>query len=371
MGGVGYGLRTSKHINPMNPASYSNMDSLTFLFDVGATLQLSLLNDEKNSHRNLNGNLMYLAMQFPLSRNMAMSAGILPYSHTGYSFNLLNDEDGISHSDYFFGKGGLNEVYVGWSINIWKKRLTLGTNVSYLFGIIEHNSEIRTNMSEVRTLYTTKKMNLRKLKYDLGVQYTHPLSRADRMTFGLAYSPKLRLSSVLYDLLSSNDPYFTPSGLIQSDTLHNQKFDIPHSIGIGTSYERENKITVAADLSFQQWSKALYNGENNIFKDRIKFVVGGEYIPNILARKYLSSIRYRAGLNYSNSYLQVNGSGYNEYGVSVGVGLPMLDNRSFINISFEYVNVAPKVKSLINEQYFRCTLSFTFNEMWFRKLRMD
>ena len=35
MGGVGYGLRSPKQINPMNPASYSCMDSLTFLFDFG------------------------------------------------------------------------------------------------------------------------------------------------------------------------------------------------------------------------------------------------------------------------------------------------------------------------------------------------
>ena len=39
MGGVGIGLRSPKQINPMNPASYSCMDSLTFIFDFGASLQ--------------------------------------------------------------------------------------------------------------------------------------------------------------------------------------------------------------------------------------------------------------------------------------------------------------------------------------------
>ena len=41
MGGVGIGLRSSKQINPMNPASYSCMDSLTFLFDFGVAGQVS------------------------------------------------------------------------------------------------------------------------------------------------------------------------------------------------------------------------------------------------------------------------------------------------------------------------------------------
>ena len=37
MGGIGIGLRSKKQINPMNPASYSCMDSMTFIFDFGAS----------------------------------------------------------------------------------------------------------------------------------------------------------------------------------------------------------------------------------------------------------------------------------------------------------------------------------------------
>ena len=43
-------------------------------------------------------------------------------------------------------------------------------------------------------------------------------------------------------------------------------------------------------------------------------------------------------------YLRMNwtdanpsGDGYNEIGASLGLGLPLIDNRSLINISFEYV----------------------------------
>ena len=35
MGGIAYGLRDGLHINAANPASYSAVDSLTFLFDAG------------------------------------------------------------------------------------------------------------------------------------------------------------------------------------------------------------------------------------------------------------------------------------------------------------------------------------------------
>ena len=365
MGGIGYGLRTSKQINPMNPASYSSMDSLTFLFDVGATLQYSMLEDQTNSHSNINGNLMYLAMQFPLSRTIAMSAGILPYSHTGYKFSALNRTDELMHEDLFSGKGGLNEVFAGVSKDIWEKRLSIGANVGYLFGIIEHKSSITYASSNVDNIYTLEKMNLRNFKYELGVQYTHPLSKTERMTFGLTYSPKIKFSSVSYNLLSS-DSYFL-SGILKADTIYNQGYELPNALGLGASYVKDNKMILAADVSWQGWSKARFGGENNTFNNRLKIAAGGEYIPNEFTRRYLSRVRYRAGLNYSNSYLQVNGSGYKEFGVTLGAGFPMIDNRSYINASFEYVKVTPDIKTLINEQYFRFTLSFTFNEFWFYK----
>jgi len=367
MGGIGYGLRSSKQINPMNPASYSSMDSLTFLFDVGASLQLSLLNNEENSHRNLNGNLMYLAMQFPLSDRIAMSAGLLPYSHTGYTMSVLNEKDEISHMDTYSGKGGLNDVYLGLSIDIWKKRLALGANISYMFGTIEHNSAVSYygGTQSISNLYTTQKVNLRNFKFDVGLQYTHPLSKTERLIFGTAFSPGIKLSAVNYDIISSD------AGVLSADTVHNLKFNLPNTLGIGVSYEKDYKLLVAADLTWQEWSKAHFGDYTEDFKDRLKFIIGGEYIPNNFTRQYLSRVRYRAGFHYSNSYLRFNGLGYNEYGVSIGAGFPMIDNRSFINTSFEYVKVAPEAKSLINEQYFRFTLSFTFNEFWFFKLRMD
>ena len=64
--------------------------------------------------------------------------------------------------------------------------------------------------------------------------------------------------------------------------------------------------------------------------------------------------------------------GYNEIGASLGLGLPLIDNRSLINISFEYVKKKPEVKmNMIDEQYFRFTVNYTFNEAWFMKFKVD
>ena len=45
MGGIGLGLRNPQMINPMNPASFSSVDSMTFMFDMGVNGQISWFKD--------------------------------------------------------------------------------------------------------------------------------------------------------------------------------------------------------------------------------------------------------------------------------------------------------------------------------------
>ncbi|MDR2138349.1 MAG: hypothetical protein LBP50_02200 [Tannerella sp.] len=371
MGGTGYGLRSSRQINPMNPASYSSMDSLTFLFDAGASMYFSRYNDGTNRQKNINGNLEYFALQFPLWKNrIAMSAGILPYSHVGYDFITVN-ESAVTYPEHFSGTGGLNEVYAGLSLEIWKKRLSVGANIAYLFGNIDHRSVTSLSSSVSTTasdIYTMKQVDVHNMKYDFGLQYTHPVSKVERVTLGVAYSPKMRLKTTSYDLVSFNSTF---TQMITADTAWNRGFDLPHSLGAGLSYVKDNKLMLAADVTCQFWSQAKFFDRTDDFNDRIKVAAGGEYIPDNFTRLYLNRVRYRAGVHYSNSYMKFKGSGYNEYGACLGAGFPMLDNRSFINASIEYVRVVPETKALISEQYFRITVSYTFNERWFAKLKLE
>jgi hypothetical protein len=366
MGGLGYGLRSSKQINPLNPASYTSMDSLTFLFDFGIAGQMSWFDDGVNKEKHTNGNLEYVAMQFPIHRRLAVSAGILPYSYVGYNFgSQLTSPGGIAYTEQYIGSGGLNEVYAGLSIDIWKKRLSLGANVGYLFGNVSHSQVLYFDQSNITS--RVQKLEIHDVKLDLGIQYTHPLSANEHLTFGIAFSPKKKLNTTSSDITVSG------SSALGSDTtiLNNQSFDIPNSFGVGVSYVKHNKLTLAADLLYETWDQARFFDREGSFKDRIRVAVGGEYIPNYQNRAFLSRVRYRAGLHYSNSYLRIDDAGYNEMGAGIGLGLPLIDNRSYLNLSFEYVKIKPEVRPLIDEQYFRLTVNYTFNERWFLKLKFD
>ena len=364
MGGVGIGLRSSKQINPMNPASYSSMDSLTFLFDFGASAQLSWFNDGVNTQNDVNGNVEYMAMQFPVHKQAAMSIGLLPFSHVGYNFGELKTLNEQQYTEQFSGVGGLNHLYAGLSIEIWKKRLSVGTNINYLFGSNTHEALTRYVALNSTAVSSTKKLKVSDVNFDFGLQYTHPLSKTDNVIFGLTFSPKKRLNNTTYETISTGTE-------VVADTITGSAYDKPTEFGFGASYVKTNKLLVAADFSFQEWNKASFAGKNNVFKNRSKISAGFEYIPNLYSRPYLNRMRYRAGVNYTNSYILVNGNGYNEFGATVGVGLPISDMRSFINVSVEYVKINADYKTMIDESYLRFTMSYTFNEFWFFKRKVD
>jgi hypothetical protein len=365
MGGVGVGLRSSKQINPMNPASYSSMDSLTFLFDFGASAQMSRFNDGTNKQRDFNGNVEYMAMQFPLFKQGGLSVGLLPYSAVGYRYGEDKSSNGQNYTEIFYGSGGLNQLYSGLSIEVWKKRLSIGANINYVFGSIAHNSLISyPSGSNLTNLGKSEFFRINQAAYDFGLQYVHPLSKTDHLTVGLTYTPKKQMKIDTYDIVDHGQDS-------SIDTIAGVAFDLPLGYGFGASYVRENKFIAAADFSFQEWKDVSFHGKPNQFGNRSKISAGVEFIPNLFSRPYYNRMRYRAGVNYTNSYILINGGGYKEYGATAGVGFPISDHRSFINLSIDYVNIRPDVKTLISESYLRMTVSFTFNEYWFFKMRMN
>lgn len=83
MNGLGIGFREHNQVNFINPASYSAMDSLMFLFDIGMSGQIT--NFEENGHK-LNANnadFEYAVAGFRATENLGVSFGILPFTNVG------------------------------------------------------------------------------------------------------------------------------------------------------------------------------------------------------------------------------------------------------------------------------------------------
>ena len=109
MGGVGIAMQNGRQINVMNPASYSQVDSLTFLWDIGLDLTNSWSTEGSKHGYNLGGGLDYITMEFRLAKNLGAAIGVVPFSSVGYTFGG-EIENGL---DSRTGSGGLSELFAG------------------------------------------------------------------------------------------------------------------------------------------------------------------------------------------------------------------------------------------------------------------
>ncbi|MCU6769272.1 hypothetical protein OCV73_10010 [Barnesiella propionica] len=365
MGGVGYAMQGKRQINVMNPASYASMDSLTFLFDMGINYQSIWSKENSVSEQSQGGGLDYITMQFPLGRYMGGSIGLLPYSSVGYAFgkSISNGSDSRS------GEGGISQLYIGVSGRLWK-RLSLGVNVGYLFGNIVNNIYATTDGSSQGLFETT--MAVKDFHLQFGLQYTHPFNKKNKATVGLVYSPS---KSLLGKATSST--YDLTAGTSTLDTTVNMKnnYKLPHTFGAGISYIYDNRLTIGLDATYQNWADMpYYNVSTNSgysLNNRYKLALGAEYLPSLMSGGYVQHIRYRVGGFYNRSYLNIRGNDLNEYGVSCGFGFPLRNDKSIVNLSFEYVNRQGSPSKLIKEDFFRISLGITFNEMWFWQRKFE
>ncbi|MCM1378387.1 MAG: hypothetical protein NC097_01330 [Clostridium sp.] len=374
MGGIGYAMQSGRQINVMNPASYASTDSLTFLFDLGADLSFINSKEGSISDHATGGGLDYLTMQFPISKHFGGSFGLLPYSGVGYAFGNEVEHGALENQ----GSGGINMAYLGFAGRI--KGLSVGVNVSYNFGNIIN--DVYTNPSnQGRTLFEHV-MQIRDWDINIGAQYALNLTKTDRIVLGVVYSPKKSLHGKSWATVQELTQESMP------DTVGYLKmgsnYYTPTSIGGGISYRhlRSSRFTAEVDVLWQQWSKAKYSAmydierpENIIFQgmkfdDRLKISAGVEYVPKVRG-SYLQRMAYRLGGFYNDDYINIMGNRVREYGLSCGFGFHTPQDKTIINLGFEWRHRQAHPQPMITENYFNITLGVNFNELWFyqRKIK--
>jgi hypothetical protein len=363
MGGVSVGVRNGYTINTVNPASYSAVDSMTFMFDMGASGLISKFTDNSGSNTKKNANLEYITMQFPITKSLGFSAGVQPYSFMGYNFNynrtIIQEKDStITSNENHNGSGGFNQVYTGISAKLIN-HIAVGINAYYLYGSINNNkTQVMNFPSESKTETNTEtnsvKANNFRLRY--GVQFYNTFSEKHDLTLGLIYEQKAILKGNFKSIF--NDSISNTNG-----------FEIPAVFGAGLYYTYDKRLSTGLDYTFQNWKDIQYFGKTGTLENRSKIAWGAEYLPNFRGRKYYERVRYRMGLNISDAYITVeNQSLPKNLGLSFGFGLPLRNTATILNTSFEYGKVG--TTSLLREDIYKLTFNIVFNEHWFFKRKL-
>ena len=368
MGGIGAGFRYPNTLNLKNPASYSAVDTLTFIADIGFSLQNGNFSENGVRVNARNAYISHMAMQFRILPKVGMTVGFMPFSNVGYSFSntelIRRDEDGeITATNTYSGTGGVRQFMggLGWRPTRW---LSAGINASYLLGDITHSVSNTYSTSDVQSRYKTYYADMAALKLDFGLQGTLAFHDDNSLVLGVSFTPAQKLEC---------DTYVTDEHS-RSDTVWiDNAFSLPELLSAGFTYKWKNRM-IGADVSYQTWSKASFFGRKT-GSDRLSVAAGFMIKPEELGRTLLKRTSYQVGLNASQSYFSVGGAkGPMQFGVSAGFSMPITtsyNSMSYLHVSGEYVRVQPMEKGMITENYIRLNLSVTFMERWFMKLMVD
>ena len=359
MNGLGIGYRNGTQVNILNPASYSAIDSLTFLFDAGMSAQITNFEENGKKINANNANFEYAVGGFRLMKHLGVSFGILPFTNVGYSYSSTSKIDDISATTFtntYSGSGGLHQVFVGFGWELFKG-LSIGVNGAYLWGKYEKSIVNSYSDTYVNTLSKYYTANITNYKVDFGVQTVLPLSKKNTLTIGATYGLQHKLGADPQCQIISRNSQTSVSDT--ATVVAKNGLELPAMISAGLMFNFNNKLKIGADYHY--------------FDDRHKVTVGGEYCKNANSRNFFDRIAFRMGASYATPYLNLNGKdGPKEISVSAGLGIPIINvwnNRSTLNISGQWVRM--DASNLITENTFRINVGITFNERWFMKWKVD
>ena len=379
MGGAGIALQNANQINLLNPASYGAVDTLTFIMDLGTSLQNTNFSENGTKKNARNASLDFMACQFRLRKGLGMSLAFMPYSNVGYNYSnsekvtfadnaLYDDDEAVTVTNKYTGEGGLHSAIagLGWTPFKW---LSVGANWSYIYGNFDHYIYNKYSESTINTRTKQYTTELSGVNFDLGGQLTFSRGK-HKVTLGATYSHGTTFDDDAYivDYVVNSS-----TSTISSDTTRSGPFALPRSMGAGVAYNFDGRLTITADVSLSQYSEVNFWGEPGT--DRQHASLGVEYIPEPLTRNPFRRMRYRAGIYASTSYYTVGGTkGPDELGASIGIGIPVINrwnNRSTVNISGQFIHLEPNAPGMIAENCMRLNISVSFIENWFTKWRVN
>lgn len=371
MGGIGYTMRNNNHINYLNPASYSGIDTTSLVFDIGFYSEMLFLSSDKYKSKGNTSSLSHILIGFPIHKTTKLALGLLPMSSVGYtSSESIIDTLLGSHKKEYSGNGGINKALFGVAYSPIPN-LSIGTNIEYLFGNYYKSSTV--SFPDSLYMHSSRKeenYHINSFNFSLGIQYFHKLKNGDNLGFGMVYNMPIKFST---DNIYSYYTFTTSAGLeyVKDSILERKskgKISYPQSIGIGLSYERGGSFYIGLDGNYTKWSDFLFQSDrfNNNIIDDYGLRLGGEWKPNPYGT-YFEKMVYRAGINYNTGMLEIFDTRLSQLGFSLGLGLPIKKSNTLINLSIEYQKRGTLDNGLIKEDYIKFGLSFSAKDFWFFK----
>ncbi len=375
MGGVSmYG--DSIHINLSNPAAYSKLRLTAYTAGIShKEYQLKSWNEQQ---RTAVTNLDYLAIGFPLAKNVGFGFGIMPYSSVGYSLNSTSNSANGEVSNFFEGEGGLNRLYA--SIGFEPiKNLSFGVTANFNFGTLEYQRIQSVEGVQFGTL-DDRESNINGYDFKYALNYNPTIKDKYTLYTSVLVNTQGNLTSEntqtlgSFSLVTGNNVEVVDVDLDASN-LRNTELKIPTRTTFGLGFGENKKWFLGAEYSFQQMGdfENTFLGLDNIdYGDANTYALGGYWIPDYRSLTgYFNRITYRAGLRYDMTGMTINNKEINNFGITFGLGLPLGADFSNLNVGFELGRRGTTDANLIEESYFKVNIGLSLNDRWFQQRKIN
>lgn len=390
MGGLSAAFRDRYAINSFNPASYTillhDQDSLPMLFNGGFKGNFSNQNTATQTSNRLSGSLNSFSFAFKAANNWGMAFGLQPYSSVGYNLETTFPIDSLAnYTAKYEGSGGFNKFWMGHAVELFNN-LSVGANVSYVFGSL---SQTRRIVFDTSAYYNSKTISSRYVgdfAFDAGIQYEIIL-KSDSLTpkktrlilgasVGLPGELNARQSmlAMRYYSVGGNDYIIDTTGV--ADDIKGS-VTLPLSISGGFLLTKDQNWSFGADFRMQNWTGFKAFGESDSLKNSLSVNAGFSYTPDYSSTKnYFKRMTWYGGFHYDQTYLSLKGEELSKVGISIGCSWPLKSiyprlQRSVITTGIEFGKMGTTNQNLIEENYIRFVLGISLKERWFEKKKYN
>jgi hypothetical protein len=369
MGGIS-SYTDSIHYNIKTPASLSRLKYVTLTLGISNRF---INMEDQNEQVNVSAhNISYFAVGIPIGKKVGFGFGILP--ETSSSYKIYNeDETGIYT---FEGNGGLSRLFIAGSYQL-NKNISVGLEFQHHFGYLrKENIWIPTDA----TTYTREDNNedLTSSTLKISGLFTYPLKKKKYISANLDYQFGGNLDAHYTGTLRLIRVNPTGREIIVSQVDKPEKngvFNLPAIMDAGLGIGQKNKWYAGAGLTY-----IALNGFKNEFldpsyisyDDSYAFHIGGMYKPEYNSiTHYWKKITFRAGGYYKQTGMNIYGEDIKDFGITFGLGLPGIKKVSNLNLGVELGTRGTTTNNLVKENYFNLHISFSLNDVWFVKRKIN
>ena len=362
MGGTGIGVQDGFNLNHANPASYGAIQQpINHIYEIGFYTESNRLSTRTTSESHAGGGLTHINYWFRFKPWWSATAGLSPYSSVSYNITTKRELGSGTDVPYTYsGNGNISSLYMGNSFKL-SPNLLAGINVSYLFGAITKDETIELSTG---AMTFSRKITARKLTVDAGLQYKIKIGDRSLVLGAVADNGVTLNGRVSHSLYTEN------ADTLESGNGKAQTYKIPASAGFGFGLHAKRSI-IAMDLRFKNWQQASFANEDVVFQNTWKLSAGYQYKGNPDATSYLGLISLRAGAYAQQFQINMKGNNFPVWGYSFGVSMPVFDNKSSINLTYNFDKLGTTQNGLIQQRSQKIMFEVVIRDLWGVKRKFD